>query len=154
MSTMTTVTELLARVTIDAPGGCWYWTGHINSNGYGQLGQRYAHRLMHETTLGPIPPGYVVHHECEVPHCVNPGHLKAMSRSDHNHQPGHSGDLNSSKSACPQGHPYDNENTLLEPLLSGKAARRCRKCREAEAAARRKTTGPTKAELAEIEDLI
>lgn len=61
-----------------APGGCWLWTGALNSAGYpvfrrarGEDG-RYplvlAHRLAHFWRTGEWPD--VVLHECDNPRCV------------------------------------------------------------------------------------
>ena len=63
------------------PKGCWHWTGSIKPrNGYGHLrsGQKdyNAHRVAYELANGPIPAGAHVLHSCDVPHCVNPDHLR------------------------------------------------------------------------------
>ena len=67
--------------------GCWLWTGALlGQNAYGsfsmsrglprgQQAPRYAHRISWELAHGPIPPGQMVLHACDVPHCVNPAHL-------------------------------------------------------------------------------
>ena len=129
---------------------CWIWEGPVNAKGYGRMGQKYAHRMIYEAAHGPIPEGYVVHHLCETPPCVNPEHLEAMSRREHSTQEGHSGHYNSSKTSCPAGHLYDEANTIIESRSDGGEARRCRTCREAQRQTERKTTGPTNAELAEL----
>lgn len=63
------------------PKGCWHWTGSIKPrNGYGHArisGKDYnAHRLSYELHVGIIPAGAHVLHSCDVPHCVNPKHLR------------------------------------------------------------------------------
>lgn len=45
--------------------------------------RRGAHRRFFEHYIGPIPEGYVIHHLCERPQCVNPSHLLALTRGDH-----------------------------------------------------------------------
>lgn len=64
---------------VDVTRGCWIWTGHRNSAGYG--GVRYggrsmvAHRAYFAHYVAPIPAGLVVMHLCDEPACVNPDHL-------------------------------------------------------------------------------
>ena len=63
----------------DKSGECWIWTACRNHKGYGFFGvsgkNRGAHRVAYELAVGPIPPGLFVCHRCDVPACVNPGHL-------------------------------------------------------------------------------
>ena len=66
---------------------CWLWRGQVNQarGGYGSFrighladGNRRtmrAHRAAWEILRGPIPEGLFVCHSCDVPACVNPGHL-------------------------------------------------------------------------------
>lgn len=65
--------------------GCWHWTGTISGNGYGQMGcdgQRwYAHRLSWELFNGPIPSEMVIDHRCHNPRCVNPEHLRVVTKA-------------------------------------------------------------------------
>lgn len=69
--------RIVARTEIE--GDCWIWQGYILPNGYGQLHVRgekaYAHRAMYEAFNGPIPPGLLVRHSCDVRACCNPKHL-------------------------------------------------------------------------------
>src|ERR1700761_5837118 len=45
------------RFEEDEPG-CWVWTGSVSPNGYGRVDKAYAHRLMFEEMVGPIPEGF------------------------------------------------------------------------------------------------
>ena len=82
-----------SKVDINAPNGCWNWTGaRNNANGYGVLGGGrrragivYAHRLSYELHFGIKPPPgrkIVVMHTCDNPICVNPDHLRLGSARD------------------------------------------------------------------------
>jgi hypothetical protein len=54
---------------------CWLWSG--KSYGKFRIDGRIvsAHRFVYELFHGPIPPGSIVRHSCDVRACVNPNHL-------------------------------------------------------------------------------
>lgn len=86
------IARLTGRVTI-ADGGCWivddsdeYVSTHVTRRGYERI-----HRLVYQTLVAPIPPGWHVHHRCRSRACINPAHLEAMSASDHGRLHAHSG---------------------------------------------------------------
>src|SRR3954469_21126393 len=58
---------------------CWMWKAGARRKGYGAFfvgaKQYTASRFAWALTNGPIPPGMVVCHACDVPACVNPAHL-------------------------------------------------------------------------------
>lgn len=59
---------------------CWQWMGARNSSGYGSFvpvkGEKWtAHRYAYTVTVGPIPDGMVLDHQCFNKSCVNPSHL-------------------------------------------------------------------------------
>lgn len=64
-------------------GDCWLWTAYAKKGAYGrfgvskQVGVVEAHRVAYELSHGPIPPGQLVTHLCNVRLCQNPDHLKA-----------------------------------------------------------------------------
>jgi hypothetical protein len=51
--------------------------------GYGQTHKGYAHRVAWESLNGPIPEGHDIHHTCENRACIEPTHLKLMTRRAH-----------------------------------------------------------------------
>jgi hypothetical protein len=72
---------------VDKDSGCWIWTANLNSGGYGQLsfkGRRAqsAHRVMYEQLRGPIPEGLDLDHICRRRNCVNPDHLRPVTRAE------------------------------------------------------------------------
>lgn len=125
---------LAARIRarcVEGEGGCVIWQGATNSSGYGQIGVRrrvtYTHRIMFEIANGAIPPGKQVDHLCRNRLCCNPNHLEAVSPRE-NTLRGEAGHHMRAKAAliaaCPQGHPYNAENTYVSKL--GK--RHCKRC--------------------------
>lgn len=68
--------------------GCWVWTG-ASTGRYGIIMQPrphrkalMAHRVSYELHHGAIPEGMNVCHRCDVPLCVNPGHLFLGTQND------------------------------------------------------------------------
>ena len=66
--------------------GCWIWTGYRSPKGYGQFWfndrMHWAHRFAYAAFVGPIPDGLTVHHKCQNPACVRPGHLEPATVED------------------------------------------------------------------------
>lgn len=112
---------------VEPDDGCWV---HRKPNrlGYGQVtvgsktdGSRRnarAHTVAYEHFVGPVPPGKGLHHLCENPACANPAHLIPLTPEEHKRF--HAAQI----THCPQGHPYDEENTRIRPT----GARACRAC--------------------------
>jgi hypothetical protein len=102
----------------------WTWQGAKGSaerGSYGVYRGKYAHRVLYEKFIGPIPKNFVIDHICRVHDCVNPVHLRAITR-------GQNADANRIKTHCPRGHAYDARNTYIDP----KGGRRCRTCMKAQ----------------------
>lgn len=114
----------------DPTTGCHNWTAYKDKKGYGKFGYAKsvwpAHRVAWTLANGPIPPGKVVHHVCYNRACVNPAHLAVRTARENTLDEDSSAPakLHSIKTRCPQGHPYDAQNTRIE----SNGARRCRKC--------------------------
>lgn len=113
--------------------GCWPWHGPVGGSGYGTMRferkKHQAHRLIYELLIGPIPDGLDIDHLCSNKLCVNPDHLEPVTRSV-NIQRAIDREERPRKTACPQGHPFDESNTIvLAP-----SGRRCRLCRQSQQA--------------------
>lgn len=63
-------------------GNCWVWLGALSPEGYGRVGTKYAHRIVYEQHVGPIPPGLQLDHLCRNTRCVNPAHLEPVTRAE------------------------------------------------------------------------
>lgn len=115
----------------NGPDACWTWTAKRNPGGYGRFwidgGETAAHRVSHTLVIGPIPAGHVVHHECNVPACVNPAHLRAVTQRENVLVGASRAAVNARRTECHRGHPFDQVNTYINP--SGE--RQCRECNRA-----------------------
>ena len=65
---------------------CHVWRGEILSGGYGRIqmnGRRHlAHRYYYEQANGFIPSGLEIDHLCHVRACVNPDHMRVVTRAE------------------------------------------------------------------------
>jgi hypothetical protein len=109
---------------------CILWKRATAGRGYGYFREggkaQYIHRRSFEAFYGPLREGQFVMHTCDEPACYNPLHLVAGTHEDNMRDmasKGRASNGNRSKTNCPQGHPYDEENTCVS---GGK--RYCRKC--------------------------
>lgn len=123
--------RLEARTHPEPNSGCWLWSGALDPCGYGRIArngkEQKAHRVSYYLAKGPIPDGLELDHLCRVRACVNPDHLEAVTHKV-NAQRGLAGAYLAERTHCPQGHPYDEENTYL--WGPEKRWRKCRKCQD------------------------
>jgi hypothetical protein len=121
-------TGLIARkVTVSPETQCWEWNGYKH-DGYGRFSinsnRIMAHRYAYEQLIGPIPEGLVLDHLCRNRPCVNPRHLRVVTRTVNSTENTESVTMeNKSKTHCDNGHPFTEANTY--PTGDG---RRCRIC--------------------------
>ena len=109
--------------------GCFLWMGTISRGGYGQLDNSRAHRVAWELLRGPIPAGMVIDHMCRVRSCVNPDHLRVVTRRINAIENSNSPiAANAQLTACPNcGGPYSVKGG--KHWRSG--GRYCKACRSA-----------------------
>lgn len=118
------------KVFRSSPNECWAWSGAKDQDGYGLFwlagSMKRAHRVSMELENGAIAEGLVVDHICRNRSCVNPSHLRTVTRYTNVHEnseaPAH---LNSLKTTCVNGHPLEGANLVF----NGKR-RRCRECEQ------------------------
>jgi hypothetical protein len=116
---------------------CWLWTGALVT-GYGQIavsdGQRAtAHRLSWEWENGPIPEGLQVNHHCDMRACVRPSHLYLGTQEQNMRDKMERGRWkggHGQETHCPQGHPYEGHNLILNSRRQGRMCRTCKNAGE------------------------
>jgi hypothetical protein len=126
---MTCPQERFKAKFVVAANGCWQWTASAHPKGYGQFrglaGEQYAHRAAYKFRHGEIPFGCEVDHLCKNRGCVNPDHLEAVPHRENMRRSDALMGINSRKTHCLQGHPFDSKNTYV---YSTTGRRFCRMC--------------------------
>jgi hypothetical protein len=78
------------RVDVAGENGCWLWKGSTNGRGYGlfsiQRSRIRAHRASWMLAHGSLPEHLEVCHNCDVPCCVNPDHLRLDTHIGNMHE--------------------------------------------------------------------
>jgi hypothetical protein len=131
--------RIQSKISI-SQNGCWLWEGNIIKSGYGTLttGSRLdcsrrtslVHRFVYEMLVGPIAPKLQIDHICKIKTCVNPDHLRVVTHRFNTLRSDSAAALNSRKTHCPNGHPYDT--------IRYNGDRRCSICHAAGERARQK----------------
>ncbi|KKM68208.1 hypothetical protein LCGC14_1463220 [marine sediment metagenome] len=115
---------------VELVDGCWLWKGGLLDNGYAPFWFEGKHIKAYHFSLGYfrgeiIPEGLEPDHLCRNRACVNPWHLELVTHPI-NCQRGEGGQYQRDKTYCPQGHPYDEENTYRRP---DRPQRNCKICK-------------------------
>lgn len=103
---------------------CWEWDGAVGSHGYGTFWDGGAFVLAHRYSLqlvGLLRADLHVDHLCRNKVCVRPDHLEMVTQRENNRR-AFAGKRYVTH--CPQGHPYDDANTIV----NRKGYRECRIC--------------------------
>jgi hypothetical protein len=119
--------------------GCWEWS-RGRANGYGAFwnGSRkvYAHRVIYELLVGPIPEGLQIDHLCRNRGCVNPAHMEPVTQRINLLRGATLVAENAAKTHCPRGHPYAPGN-LSPSRMKSRGSRECLTCNRETQARRR-----------------
>jgi HNH endonuclease len=103
---------------------CWLWTGRLSGNGYGNFSINWksvsAHKFAYEQVIGKVPSGMTLDHICRVRHCVNPLHLRVLTRKANVLCGIGPTACNARKTLCKNGHPLD--------AVRKNGGRRCKTC--------------------------
>lgn len=112
---LTGIKRLDQKISID-DAGCWHWTGKRDHDGYGKayIGARwhFAHRVVYELRVQPIPEGLTIDHLCRVRDCVNPGHLEPVTVRENTLRGLGPSAMNARKVVCKEGHEIDGIDHL------------------------------------------
>lgn len=119
--------ETRLEAKIERTSDCWFWTGLLTHNGYGQFTYRedgkikctMAHRAVYRVHVGEIPEGMTLDHLCMNRNCVNPEHLEPVTLGDNIRR-----SPRAVSETCKYGHVYKEQSNFYKL----KKARRCHEC--------------------------
>lgn len=116
---MTPAERVFARC-VRGPNDCIVYTGALSVGGYGKIRvdgkHKYAHRVVYEELVGPIPEGLQIDHLCRVRACCNHLHLEAVTQRENIMRGVGPTAVNATKTHCAHGHEFSPENTRLDRL--------------------------------------
>lgn len=111
--------------------GCWRWTDCLHYSGYGRItvdGKvRYAHRVVYELLIGPIPDDLELDHLCRNRACVNPQHLEPVPHRENVIRGVHPLAQIHRSGYCKNGHPINVETRHVFADGSFGSCKLCRK---------------------------
>ena len=132
MSRPLPIATRLERLSVsDEETGCLVWQGAKDRRGYGHIrgsdGRTLsAHRASYQEHREQIPDGLQIDHLCRNTSCINPAHLEVVTPRENTLRSEGCTAINSRKTHCNNGHPFDAENTYR-----WRGGRYCRACNRA-----------------------
>lgn len=117
------------RVDVGTACECWNWKGGKDSKGYPLFwinGKTIrAYRFIFDKINGPIPADMTIDHICRNHGCVNPDHLRLLTRGENVLIGVGPAAKNARKTTCKMGHPLVRTNYINHPNY-----RHCPICRK------------------------
>lgn len=130
----------LVRAEFSMREDCWIWSGSLEASGYGIIGidgtSTRTHLFSLEMSGRKLLPSRTRDHLCRIRPCCNPAHLEQVTAQANVLRGEGVASANVKKEFCPQGHRLEGENLLTEKVGDGRERRRCRTCRNLNAADR------------------
>jgi hypothetical protein len=121
---------LLINGSAEQDDGCRVWTRARLASGYGvvhyQRQALLAHRLSYWVFHGPIEGELVVDHMCSNRSCVEPSHLRLLTREQNSAEA-----WPAKKTHCKRGHPLSGDNVSISVGRDGQRRRTCKACHRA-----------------------
>ena len=122
--------RFLKFISVNQSTTCWEWIGAKGYRDYGMFVIKNkthgAHRVSFQIFNGPLIEGLVIDHVCKNVSCVNPSHLRQVTKRFNLLDNSISSlAINSRKTHCKYGHEFTEDNTKVT-----KKGRECFMCRK------------------------
>src|SRR4249920_2891056 len=98
--------------------GCWLWNMAVSTGGYGRvprkMSDRLAHRIAYKALKDFIPADKEIDHICCVRSCVNPDHMRVVTRRFNVLRGNAASAICARRDCCAKGHPYAVDNLYVD----------------------------------------
>lgn len=125
--------------------GCLVWQSTKSIDGYGRFRldgvYMMAHRIAWQWKYGFIPQGLTVDHLCRNRACVKVKHLELVTNRENVLRGNGLTARNHRATHCCRGHPFDENNTYIDPKRGVRACRICQREASRRRAAKRREIG-------------
>lgn len=127
--TLSEIIQSLAETPGPLETPCHLWTRSKSKRGYGTVKfeskTSYVHKVVYEHFVGSVSKGKELDHLCRNPLCANPKHLEPVTHQINVLRGISLQAKNAQKTHCPKGHPYANENLIV----NNRGGRECLTCK-------------------------